>query len=145
MATRDIAAGDEILINYVQPFGQSAARRRVAFEEQHIWPLVPSPFPPEMDALTADPASPAYDSALREAGELEERLDEASTSWHVGALRADDALAQLRTLLEQARAVFGPAHLVQVRVRQLIVDVVEAAASKRPAPTDDILLLIQVR
>lgn len=78
VATQDIAPGQEVFINYIQPFGQSEERRKLAFEEQHIWDLPPSPYGPECDALAEGAPQhghPGFAEAMQEVAQLEEQLD----------------------------------------------------------------------
>ena len=145
MATRDIEAGEEILMNYIPPFGQSHARRQIAFAEQHIWSLGPSPFPPDMDELATSPSDPAYDTALVEAGNFEEHLEEASISLQAGTVSVEDAMLQLTGMLKQAEVIFAPRHLVLARVRQMLIDVTERAAAQGKATPEQVVLLIKVR
>lgn len=66
-------------MNYLTPTGQSAARRKLTFEEQHIWDLPEDPFSAERDRLA--PQRPefgaaGFEDAMRCVRELEEHLDE---------------------------------------------------------------------
>lgn len=85
VATRPIAANEEVLIDYLHPKGQSHARRKVAFEEQHVWELAEAPpcggggaSAPESDALAPGqprPGEASFEAAMARVGELENELE----------------------------------------------------------------------
>jgi hypothetical protein len=86
IATRDIQPGEEVLITYFNPIGQSATRRKLAFEEQHIWNLPKDPFSPLFDQLAASCPSigqTGFEEAMGAVRELEDELDDIAISVQV--------------------------------------------------------------
>lgn len=74
----------------MQPFGRSEARRRTAFQEQHLTHLTPSPYSPEMDALAPGQPTPndaAWGVVQEQVATLEDALEELEATWEVRASR----------------------------------------------------------
>jgi hypothetical protein len=106
VAVRPIKTGEEVTINYTGTELRSQAGRSREFERQHLISLAgPSPFAAEREALLGGDA----DELEREA--IETALDNTATG-----------VESLLALRERAAKVFGPKHLVMVRVARVLHD-----------------------
>ena len=92
VATRSIEEGEEVTISYFAALGgMSTTRRALLFQEQHLWPLPPSPHGPEADALLNDVEAGGAGTERAAAGEdvaqravqFEEQLEQLDDAYQV--------------------------------------------------------------
>jgi len=157
VATRAIAAGEELCFSYLTPLEQSYRQRSKKFEFQHLSPLASSPWPAEMESFSPRleqqlAASDAAAGAKREGeggeGDEEDEEGDITREEAEGHLcHMQDVLDSLEesyemdrkaflkevmSIKEEAQGLLHPRHIVLCRINNMAVRAAHELLVARP-------------